>query len=248
MLYTVTIICCYNSTKELESMLLPSFNNCGYNNKNLILINTKEEGFKSAAEAYNKTIEQRKHEIGDIIVFCHQDIAFSNGEFINTLVEEFKNNPKQIIGFAGITSSGTVLSNLKYRKGDKYITRHRVKEKTPVCSVDECCFAITKNNFLMIKFDEKTCNNWHLYAVDLCYNALSHDISSYVIPDIIYHKEDETLGQKTDNNFIYCMWHLINKYRDRFPRIYAPCYICSTNPLIGGFKLLKTYIKNIIKR
>lgn len=244
--YTITFICCYNNRKELESMLLSSFDNCRYSNKNLIIINTKKEGFKSAAEAYNKTIEQREGEIGDIIVFCHQDIAFSNEKFINTLIEEFKNNPKQIIGFAGITPTETVVSNLKYRKNDKYITRHRVHEKTLVCSVDECCFAITKDNFLRMKFDEMTCNHWHLYAVELCYNALNHGISSYVIPDSIYHKEDETTGQKTDNNFIHCMWYLINKYRKSVKKIYAPCYICSTNPIIGGCKLLRTYIKNII--
>ena len=38
-----TFICCYNNTKELNEMLLPSFKKLGRNDSNLILIDTVKE-------------------------------------------------------------------------------------------------------------------------------------------------------------------------------------------------------------
>lgn len=243
-----TFICCYNNTKELNEMLLPSFKKLGRNDSNLILIDTVKEKYKSAAEAYNKTIEKRKSEIGEILIFLHQDIAFNNSDFLDSIIFELKENPNQILGFAGINDSGTVLSNLKYRKEESFITRNQIKEKIKVCSLDECCFAMSSSVYDKLKFDEAVCNHWHLYAVELCYRAKKESIQSYVLPNIIFHKESNNGGLYSDKHFLTSMWRLAMKYKKDFECIYAPCYICKTNRLQAAVKLLKTSIKNLIHK
>jgi GT2 family glycosyltransferase len=242
----VTFICCHNNNEELNSMLLPSFNMLDKNSCNIILIDAFKEGYKSAAEAYNRTIEKRKDEIGDILIFCHQDIAFDNITFLQNITSELTENPNQIIGFAGINATGTVFSNLKYQESKQFITKNQTKEKIQVISLDECCFAMTKTVYENIRFDECVCNHWHLYAVELCYNAQRYGIPSYVMPNIIYHKKRNNGGMYCDNHFLKSMWRLIEKYKKDFNYIYAPCYICSTNKFIAAAKIARTSIKNLL--
>lgn len=245
----ITFICCFNNEKQLNKMLLQSLQkHCKDANNNLILISPIKKGYKSAAQAYNTTIQNNWDKIEDIIIFCHQDIAFDDTQFLDRIIQELKSNPFQIIGFAGITDNGMAYSNLRYYKTKEYITRNRVIEsKLKVESVDECCFATTKQVLQKISFDEKSCFHWHLYSVDLCYEAKILNIPSYIIPETIYHKENSNGGLYTDMNFLKTMWNLVLKYKERVNCIYAPCYICPTMPYKAIIRLLRTAIKNIAK-
>lgn len=245
---TVTFLCCYNNDNELNSMLLPSFSKLNQSLCNLILINSKERGYRSAAQAYNRTIEQHKSELGDILVFCHQDIAFDNTSFLNNIITELSHDPLQILGLAGIRDDGHVVSNLKYHESQTFITRNQLKEKTRVAAVDECCFAMTKDTFHLLHFDERVCNHWHLYAVELCYNARRNGISSYIIPDEIYHKKNGDGGLYCDKHFLATTWRLTRKYHKEHRYIYAPCYVCSTNIFQAAIKIIRTTIKNLLKQ
>lgn len=243
----VTFICCYNNSDELNSMLQPSLNILDKDIYNIILINSLDEGYKSAAEAYNKTIKKHINEIGDILIFCHQDIAFDNVDFLQNIISELTENPNQIIGFAGINTHGTVLSNLQYQENKQFITKNQIKSKEKVVTLDECCFATSKIVYQTLKFDEYVCNHWHLYSVELCYNAKCNGIPSYVMPDIVYHKKNDNGGMYTDKHFLKSMWRLVKKYKKDFSCIYAPCYICSTNRFIAAAKIVRTSIRNILR-
>ena len=242
----VTFICCYNNSDELNNMLLPAFNTLDKSVCSIILINSLDEGYKSAAEAYNKTINKHINEIGDILFFCHQDIAFDNVDFLQNIISELTENPNQIIGFAGINTNGTVLSNLQYQENKQFITRNQIKSKEKVVTLDECCFATSKTVYQKLKFDEYVCNHWHLYAVEICYNAKRNGIPSYVMPDIIFHKKNNNGGMYTDKYFLKSMWRLVKKYKKDFDYIYAPCYICSTNLFIAAAKIARTSIRNLV--
>ncbi len=243
----VTFICCHNNNEELNSMLLPSFSMLDKSTCNIILINAFKEGYKSAAEAYNKTIKKHMNEIGDILFFCHQDIAFDNVDFLQNIISELTENPNQIIGFAGINTNGTVLSNLQYQENKQFITRNQIKSKEKVVTLDECCFATSKTVYQKLKFDEYVCNHWHLYAVEICYNAKRNGIPSYVMPDIIFHKKNNKGGMYTDKYFLKSLWRLVKKYKKDFDYIYAPCYICSTNLFIAAAKIARTSIRNLVR-
>lgn len=204
--------------------------------------------YKSAAEAYNRTITEHWEQLGEIVLFAHQDIAFDEDLFMKRIVEMMKENDNRIIGVAGMNPSGSTISNLRYRNDGAYITRQRVNNPTRVASLDECLFAVSKKLLSKLKFDEINCFHWHLYAVDMCYEAVrSFGTEIIVIPESIYHKEDDH-GLTTDKYFLRTMWKLTRKYRNDFSTIDTPCYHVSTSTLPALMKLSKTCLKNICKK
>lgn len=249
-----SFICVYNNEEQLERMLLPSLKNINAipiksrspnDYLSYLLIDNISHRYKSAAEAYNNEIKKNCDLLGDILIFSHQDIAFDDGNFLNTFDKVFSNRGDVILGMAGVASDGLVYSNLRYYYTNSYIIPlqsgwNGIKQ---VVSVDECLFAINKSLFLKLWFDEQTCFHWHLYAVDLCYSAMSHyDAKSYVIPDKLYHKEYGPGGLTTDLLFLRTIWRLANKYRKEYKRIYSPC--CRTKTSL--FPLSMTIAKYLM--
>ena len=245
----VTFICCYNNQEELNRMFLYSYDRyCGGLDYNIFLIDSKIKGYKSAAEAYNAEIESNYDQMGDILIFLHQDIAFDNIDFVGNICSILSKDSNAIIGVAGMTMDRKVYSNLQYFNNKNFIVRNQLAENKYVESVDECCFAMTKELWSKVRFDEKVCFHWHLYAVDFCLTAKTLCGSNIiVIPNVIYHKEEEGGGLMTDKFYLRTMWRLMAKNGKRQDVILTPCYIVSTNPIKGGLKLLRTFIKNLIR-
>lgn len=209
-----------------------------------LLIDNREGKYASCAKAYNAEIEQHWEELGDILVFLHQDIAFDDDVWLRRIETELSATPNQLLGFAGMLKAGRTVSNLRYHRTKEYITRAQVAEKTEVESLDECCFAMTKEMYRKIRFDEKTCHHWHLYAVDFCYDARRRlGAKSYVLPETIYHKEEAGSGLSTDRHFLRSIWRMRCKYRKDYPMINTPCYIMSTQLLLCLMKMGKTMAK-----
>ena len=147
-----------------------------------------------------------------------------------------------------MTNKGHVISNLRYWNTKQYIVSHQINDKVEVDSLDECCFGTSKELLSKVRFDERCCFHWHLYAVDLCYEAKrKYDYHSYVIPDMIFHKFDGDHGLTTDIHFLKTMWNLTRKYRKDFIRLYAPCYIVNTHPFWAILKLTRTYLHRCIE-
>ncbi len=216
---------------------------------NLVLIDSTKYFFSSAAEAYNEVLNNSskytKEKIGDILIFSHQDIYFENNKFLELIEKEFISKPTDILGFAGITNNGKVISNLKYMDKNAFITKSQLFSIREVESIDECLFACSKGLWEKIKFDTITCFDWHLYAVEFCYAARTKFKSkSYVLPYEAYHKANSEIGLQTDNNFLLTIWKLANKHKN-YNIIFTPCYIVNTNKVILILKLFKTFIKNI---
>lgn len=243
---------------QLKTMLLPSLSKLGsiaispsHNKKySHLLVDNRWLRYDGAAEALNQVVNlNNKRLLGDILVFCHQDIAFDDTTLWERAEKEFLANPNQILGVAGVLHTGRVVSNLKYLDSMEYITRLQIQEKTQAESLDECLFMIPKRLYDILHFDEYVCHHWHLYAVDYCYAARTlFGIKSYVLPESIYHKVNAERGLTTDNHFLKSIWRMCGKYRKTFPVIYTPCYIVSTDPFRATIKIMRTFIKNLIKR
>lgn len=233
-------------------MLHSSLRQCFGNDYNLLPIDNSGNKYKSLATAYNENLEKYRNQLSDILIFAHPDIAFDDDIFEKKIIEELTNDPNLIIGFAGETE-GPTLSNLKYRRSKNFIAIP-FSEKTECLSIDECCFAMTKELFFKIKFDETACDNWHLYAADFCYDARRrYGTRTIVLPETIYHKEEAGKGLTVDINFLRTMWKLTKKYKGSYPRIKTTCYNCPTTGLrryylIGRslFFLFTNKIKKII--
>lgn len=245
---TTTFVCVYNNKEEFQTMFSSLLNKIATIDRvNALSINNTDNIYKSYAKACNSEIKKNIGIIGDILVFAHQDIASNDTDFIDSIINQLSVNSNQIIGFAGMTSERKVLSNLRYQDTLKFITQNQLSLPTDAESIDECCFAITKELFTMLWFDETTCRGWHLYAVDLCYHARQKfNTITTVLPDSIYHKQKAGNGLRTDNTFLITMFRMTNKYRKHFDTIFAPCYICSTHPLKAILKLTRTFLHNII--
>ncbi len=218
---------------------------------NEILVDNRTNSYSSAAKAYNAEIRKHWNEVGDLIIFVHQDVAFDDDAWIRRLISEYENDAGGggVWGAAGMSALGRTLSNLKYLETKNYITRTQICEKTEVFSVDECCFVIPRKLFTQIQFDEKNCHHWHLYAVDYCYEAKRLlGVCAYVFPETIYHKSRAGAdGLSTDKHFLCTMWRLIRKYRRFVPVIYTPCCIIKTSYPSALLKLIRMHIKNILQ-
>lgn len=251
-----SFICCYNNKIQLESMLIPSLKiinsiDIGNGSKSQythLLIDTNKKGYKSAAQAFNRELAAHYNQLGDILVFCHQDIAFFNQDLWIRAEKEFRKDMNQLLGIAGMPKTGHAVTNSKLLDNDRYLTSVQTKEKKEVESLDECCFMIPKSIYKKLKFDEKICHHWHLYAVDYCYAArIQYGTRSYVLPESIYHKKNAEGSLTTDNHFLKSMWKMTRKYSNCVNRIYAPCYIIPTNIIESILKLSRTFVKNTIK-
>jgi len=254
----ITFICIYNNEKQLKDMLLSSFERLGpsFATSNiafsLLLVDNMKNIYKSAAQAYNINVTNHLDELGKILVFLHQDIAFDHISFWIQLVNEFRNNSNQIIGAAGIRVENKVVSNLKYFDDKSYITEYQIDKKEEVLSLDECCFAITKDLFQKIRFDEKVCDHWHLYGVDLCYSAREkYGTTVSVLSEAIYHKERQG-GLSVDEYYLNTLWKLTKKHRPFTNCIYTSCYTIKTNPFFAALDIVmyrgRIVARKLIKR
>lgn len=245
----ISLICVYNNKKQLDDMFCSSLIKISQlEGVKYLLVNNTCRVYSSCANAYNSELQLHSDELNGILVFVHQDIAFDDSKWIERITEELCNNPNQILGFAGMLKTGKTVSNMRYQKTKELITSTQLSKKTEVESLDECCFAMTKELYMRVRFDEGTCDHWHLYAVDFCYEAKRKlGIKFYVLPEMIYHKYDGTSGLYVDSHFLWGMWKMTRKYCHDFAFIYTPCYITSTSWYIAILKLMRSLLRNIVK-
>ncbi len=240
----ISIICCYNNKTVYNDFLLKSINNCNYSNCEIIGLDNSNCTYSSISQAYNYALSQIK---GDWIFFCHQDVAFERDFFKE--MEKYLNTQNKdqvrIFGFAGITDDGTVYSNIQRRNSREYIIRNQITKETNVISLDECCFIVSKNTMDKLGyFDEKVCNNWHMYCVELCLRSLINGGSNICLPDIIYHKDGKNqLNVTLDKYFLGTAYRVSKKYKNNFDVLYTPCYKTSTKSPFLEIKILRSLLK-----
>lgn len=185
-------------------------------NYELITINNTEKKFKSAAKALNFGGNKAK---GKYILFVHQDVDLSSKSFLEKLeiILDSINN----LGIAGVAgkseSSRFIISNIKEGTPPKY-TGIQIDKPVKVQTLDECLFIIPKKVFNKLKFDEKVCDGWHLYAVDYSLSILEIGLDVYVIPTNIYHY---SAGESFSSEYYTILKKLIEKHKDNYNWIYT---------------------------
>lgn len=235
----LSLICVYNNRQLCDSMVNSCVNQTvGFDNIEFILIDNTTSVFASAAAALNFGVRKSTT---DILVFLHQDIEFLQDDALAYIVEYITNNPKSLVGAAGVKSrqfdhDGRIISSM-------YAGPYKVKyseEKHPQKAfvLDECLFACRKNLFEKIDFDEQTCNSWHLYAADLCLQALLNNYVVEVIPlSQVWHKSNGN----ADKSYFCTQNALAKKYRRDYKIINTTNSYVYTNSL-------KRIAQNIYRR
>ena len=264
-----TLFCCYNDEKQLNEYLLTSLKRiygdkiaisdsfavetC-YVDKDIevlcITIDNRKRRYSGCASAYEDTVDRWKDIAGEIFYFVHQDIFFLSSAFFDEVQSILSKDKNIICGSAGMPEEGRTISNLRYLKDKSYITQTRVKKTCSVFSLDECCFALNRDLYFRTLFDTKTCNGWHLYAVDFCYNAMvKWNARSLVLQssDEVCHKYDGTSGLYGDNQFLFTMIKMMWKYRKHVRKIYSPCLIVDISLVKGGLRIARSWVKNLLR-
>lgn len=204
----MSIICVYNNQEILEEYLIKSLDS-QTDNYELILVDNRENQFSSASSALNYGAGQAH---GEYLVFAHQDINFSDKNWI-------KNTSKQldelsnigIVGVAGKTVDSIVRSNIKQGLTPVDVSPYKLDVAEKASTIDECLFIIPKEVFDMIPLNEE-CDDWHLYAVDYVYNIKNKGLDAYIIPTLLEHRSK---GASMSEGYYKTLPKLQKKYLKR---------------------------------
>lgn len=184
------------------------------------------DGRHGICSAYNAGVEKSS---GEILVFMHEDVFFMEPAWDKQLALKFSDSSIGLVGVAGTqylfpNPPGWVVAGRPFIKG-KVV--HETKgganfhltvfswDKTDsdVVAVDGLFFAIRRELFSRVSFDERTFDGFHFYDLDICMQIrASHRL--IVTPDIL-------LKHQSGGAF-NALWHdyaarFVNKYRAQLP-------------------------------
>ncbi len=166
----------------------------------------------------------------EYMIFCHQDILFhydSYYKLLNCIIElESKDNNWAVAGNAGKNEKGEYFINITDPNGEQKNGNLPAK----VMSLDE--------NFLIINMKHnigcsQLLTGFHLYATDLCQNAINLGLNCYVIDFHLYHKSAGNL----DRSFYTAVERFIKvqEKKKKSQIIYTACtnFFISSNCLLN---------------
>jgi len=236
----ISIICCFNNYKTYNEMLYKSVSKQKAEYEIIAIDNSKGK-FESSAQALNYGASISK---GEYLVFVHQDMEFMQEDFLQSLKRYLDELNDSIIGLAGMKDALGVYTNLKHGSNKKYAGDFRVNEPIEMQTLDECLIAMKRDTYLKLKFDEVTCYNWHLYAVDMCLAGNLINVKSYVIPLEAYHKSCGVISREYKKN----LYKIIKKYRKSYDVIYTTCSVSYTNIIKNIYYKIKKKSLNFLCR
>lgn len=224
----ISVICCYSDRKKLEQMLIKSLENQQIAFEPIYIDNSQGR-FPSAASALNHGFDQST---GEYVVFVHQDIIFEDGHFLEKIISQIDDlGGKAIVGPAGIKEKNGVYSNITHGSQRKLVGKYRLGRPVKVQTLDEVLLAMKREVFDRFRFDEVTCDNWHLYGVDLCLTAERNGVESYTIPLAFHHQSQGSV----DANYMKTLGKVVAKHKD-----YYDSFITTITPV--KTKYFNTYL------
>jgi len=203
----ITFVVAANSRDILENNLLASACLRG-DSGNQVLV---QEGFKSAATAYNDAIGKTTN---DLMVFAHQDILFAKNwiaDLEKALERLEQTDPNWgVLGCYGETTNcegqGYIWS------GEQGILGKAFDEPAPVQTLDEIVLILRKSSGL--RFDEGL-KNFHFYGTDICMEAAKRRRKVYAISAFCVHNAAQTV--MLPKEFYECYGYIKKKWVDRLP-------------------------------
>lgn len=230
----LTLVCCYNNEEQLNNELIKTLDEQNVTCEKIFIDNSTNK-FKSASSALNYGASKVNTKY---VIFLHQDICFLESDSLEKIYDYLVKYDNSIIGIAGVKlESDGVYTNIIHGKDKKKAGEIIIDKPEKVIALDECLFGMNINTFNKLKFDEVNFDNWHLYAVDLCYNANSNNIDAYTIPASIWH----TSSGRLNHAFFIGIDRMRKKYKNKYNIIKSTCinFKCNENIRFKEFKVLK---------
>lgn len=240
----ISIVCAYNNEEVLRDFLLKSLGSQTVEFE-LIKIDNTRNIFKSAAEALNYGGKKAK---GEYIMFAHQDVyLLAEGWLEKAELFLSKILDLGVAGVAGTRETGN--SNVKRAIGMVYHGPNKepwwgnknFEEPVEVQTLDEQILIVTRTVFDNLKFDEKTCDGWHIYGADFCLSARELGRKSYVLPLPVWHR--------SEGHMVADYYKVLSKFLKKhklYKKIYLTSGVWHTNNLFNYLGLLRMAIKSEI--
>jgi hypothetical protein len=200
----------------------------------LVLLDNKNSSYRSAAQAYNEGSAKAK---GDYLMFIHQDVLLPRRNWLKEAENSLSTvSNLGIAGVAGVLQP-TFISDFellaryylleklnlnkvwynRYARGNVFQGREKkpwlgkyISEVISTRTLDELLLIIPASVFANSKFDETTCDNWHLYGVDYSLSTSQKGYGVCILPYSVVHLAHV---RKLDNGYFKTLVKLIEKYQ-----------------------------------
>lgn len=244
---TVSVVVVYTNPTKLEEAKKYLESQSIFHSAEMIFLDNRENRFSSAAKALNYGASISK---GEVIVFMHQDVYLWDSALLSKYYDFLKEKPNAILGVAGVAKKDHIVYyDFCETKEKLYRGRSSNGEIMQAITLDECLFAMRKSLWDKLKFDEQTCDNWHFYGADICYNNLLNGGENIILSTDMCH---ESTGDAYNKYFRNSLKAMIKKYKKRLDRIETTCVnIKCSMPMFYIYALVsktKKFIKKIIRR
>jgi hypothetical protein len=257
----ISVISIINNDAIAKQFLLQglSWQNTSYD---LILINNRNSVFKSAAQAYNEGSVKAK---GDYLMFVHQDVLLPSRNWLKKAEESL--TALSNLGIAGVagmlqptfindfdlwaryyTLEKLNLSKIwyyRYARGNVFHGREKefwlgkfISKVLLARTLDELLLIIPARVFENLRFDETTCDDWHLYGVDYSLTTSQNCRNVYVLPQSVVHFSTG----KVNKAYFKTLAKLIDKHRAE-KIINTTIYPWSTRP-----RLMELQIRHFLSK
>jgi len=148
-----------------------------------------KRGFASAGKAYNAGIEEARH---DVVVFAHQDVYLPEDWTSNlecALAQLAVDDPNWgVLGSFGVVKGDPEEKRgYCYSTGLKGILGEPFSNPIQTLSLDELLLVVRRSSGL--RFDENM-PGFHLYGTDICLQADSRNMNSYIISAFCVHNSN----------------------------------------------------------
>lgn len=238
----VSVVIVYTNEEKLAEALKYLESQTIFSSTELVLLDNRNKTFSSAACALNYGANRA---VGEVIVFMHQDIYLWDENFLEKYYNFLQDKPSSILGVAGVAQKDHLIYfDFCESKEKIYHGRSTNGELIQAITLDECLFAMQKTLWQKLKFDEKTCDNWHFYGADICYNNLLNGGENLICSADICH---ESKGSAYNKSFRRSLKLMIKKYKKDLKRIETTCVNIKCNMFMFSIYSMVSRIRQITR-
>lgn len=170
-----------------------------------------QEGFSSAAEAYNDGLRRSTNEL---VIFVHQDVFLPDGWMskLNVALKCLEETDPNwgILGCWGAKKNGKYCGYV-YSSGWGVLGT-AFDRPEPVQTLDEIVLIFRKSSGL---FFDRDLPHFHLYGTDICMRAAKLGMKSYAMSAFCIHNTSQIL--RLPKEFYLCYSHIRRAWRNDLP-------------------------------
>lgn len=198
-----------------------------------------QEGFVSAAKAYNDALERSRN---DLVIFAHQDVYFP-GPWLSDLNRSLQYLQREDPNWGVLGCYGVTIENIRY--GRVYsaglgLIGNAIAYPASVRVLDEIVLIVRKSSGLSFNL---SLPGFHFYGADICLRALASGMYNYSLPAFCVHNSQ--LNPTLPVEFYTCYDHFKKAWPSELP-VHTSCITVSKFDFSARVhRLREAYIKHI---